>query len=288
VDEAVRVVTAFEDVRRYLGAARHASPDELGPLHRKHILEPQWQDCAAGGELEEYAARAVCEPIRDLDALEASLAQLEGSGVEGIAERAWAGAHAALPGPSTTIWVLPADPGNIFIRDFMRGVQATTAGAGKIWLHLSPPGDWRTLIPPAIAHEHHHSVWLHRHCHGADWKFLLNYLVFEGRACAFSRMLYGQARQPWTETLNPQQEAEVWQAMKPQLPSHSEQVMVKFMFGGVEGVPLLAGYTVGDRIVRAFLAGHPGLDVDTWTAMDADELLAASGYDGPPRDPQAR
>jgi uncharacterized protein YjaZ len=151
-----------------------------------------------------------------------------------------------------------------------------------MWLQLAPVEGWMQRIAPGIAHEHHHSVWLHRHSQGDRSFYLLNYLVLEGRACAFAQMAYPGTPQPWTQTMTAEQEQQVWAAMKPQLESTSEQAMGAFVFGGANGLPPLCGYVIGYHIVRRFLSGHPDVSLEQWTAMDARDLLAASGYDGMP------
>jgi len=54
--------------------------------------------------------------------------------------------------------------------------------------------------------------------------------------------------------------------------------MQGLMFGGTEGVPHWAGYTIGFQIVQSFLKGHPELNVSQWTAIPANELLMQAFY----------
>ncbi len=49
--------------------------------------------------------------------------------------------------------------------------------------------------------------------------------------------------------------------MQPHLASTDAQTMQALMFGGVDGVPRRAGYTIGFSLVQAYLEAHPGLSV---------------------------
>ncbi|GAG07257.1 unnamed protein product, partial [marine sediment metagenome] len=203
-----------------------------------------------------------------------------GSDVRGLVCEAFDQIAAALPGPPTTVWVLAGDPDDEFTTGLAGGVNGTTAGSGKIWLHLVPLAGWVDRIPAAMAHEHHHSVWLGRHYEGKECQALLNYLIMEGEACMFAGILYPTGPQPWTQALTCDQEQEAWERMKPDLGATSHEVMAAFMFGGVDGLPPFCGYTIGYHIIEAYLRQNPDAEVEGWTAMDANALLVQSGYDG--------
>jgi uncharacterized protein YjaZ len=152
------------------------------------------------------------------------------------------------------------------------------AGAGKVWLQITPEGAWREWLAYDFAHEYHHSVWTTRHFDPTRPFNLIRYLVFEGRSDALARLAYPARRAPWTDALTPTQEAAVWKAMQPHLQTTSFPVMRSFIFGGNGHIPRWAGYTVGFRLVQAFLKRHPDWPVERWTALDAHELLTESGY----------
>ncbi len=109
---------------------------------------------------------------------------------------------------------------------------------------------------------------------------MADYLVFEGRADSFARLIEpgGQAA-PWTSALTPRQESEAWRIIGRHLQATDPQLLQGLMYGGAEGVRRWAGYTVGFHIVQAFLQSHPDLNVREWTAIPADELVRQSGYD---------
>jgi uncharacterized protein YjaZ len=228
--------------------------------------------------LESFAAVRGLAPILNLDPLETAIAQLEVSDVDELVRKAFARADAALSGPPTTVWLLAGDSDDSFTTGMAGGVNATVAGVGKIWLHLVPIDGWTDRLPAAIAHEHHHSVWLSQHYRGQASETLLNYLVMEGQACVFAELLCPSAPQPWAHALTREQEQEVWRRMEPNLRSSSHEVMAAYMFGDVEGLPPLCGYTIGYMIVQACLRRCPDMGIEDWTAMDGDAMLAQSRY----------
>jgi hypothetical protein len=263
-------------------AFRAAPGSDARALHMEHVVKPHWPQVGAGGELERFSLARAMTPITNVEALARVAEGLRGCQIGDVARDAYGRVCEVLPGPATTVWLLAGDPDDAFVTGFMGGVMGTVAGSGKIWLQVVPRDGWMQAIPPGIAHEHHHSVWLHRHFDRERSGYLLNYLILEGRACAFAEMMYPGTSQPWTQTMTGEQERQVWASMRPHLASTSEQLMGAFMLGDVNELPPLCGYGIGYHIVRRFLARHPETLLDEWTAMDARELLAASGYKGEP------
>jgi len=107
---------------------------------------------------------------------------------------------------------------------------------------------------------------------------MADYLVFEGRADSFARLIDPQHRAPWTNALTPQQERVAWRTIERNLQSTAPSLLQGLMFGGAQGLRPWAGYTIGFHIVQAFLKGHPDLGVSQWTAIGAGELLKQASY----------
>lgn len=280
--QALNILAAFDHQLRYVDACRKDAAADRHAAHAELVVKPHWSQVGAGGELERFALPRAMTPIANVEALASAIESLRQSQVVDSVRDAFATISGVLPGPPTTIWLLAGDPDDRFLTEFMGGMMGTVAGSGKIWLQLVPRDGRIPRVALAIAHEHHHSVWLHRHFQGAASIFLLNYLILEGRACAFAEMMCPGTPQPYTQTMNVEQERQVWAMMKPQLQSVSEQILGAFILGGVNDLPPLCGYAIGYHIVRRFLARHPEMPLDEWTAMDAQDLLAAGGYEGEP------
>jgi uncharacterized protein YjaZ len=274
----ITIVPVYEGMASYVEAARTAPPSDLGALFQAHVVTPYWASCAAGGEYTALAQQAVASPITDLSGLAEAVAGLTRAELRQELQAAFETVSALLPGPHTTVCVLAADPQQTLVRDSLHGILGFAAGAGKIWLQITAEGEWREWLAYVFAHEYHHSVWTARHFAPARPFDLIRYLVFEGRADAFARLAYPDRRAPWTDALTPAQEAAVWKAMQPHLQTTSFPVMRSFIFGGNSHMPRWAGYTVGFRLVQAFLTRHPDWSVERWTALDGHELLKESGY----------
>jgi uncharacterized protein YjaZ len=275
------VIPVYEGMDSYAEAVRATSHPDWNALFRKYVVDPYWQDCAAGGDL--LNKDAATTPIKDIDYLTTAVGILRESNVEQIVQGALQKAAKALPGPNTTVCILVADSQPTFVKDYMNGVLGSNVGAGKIWLQIYPSGSWRDWVPYAVAHEYHHSVWINRHGSQFETADLVDDLVVEGKADSFARLLYPDAHAPWTEALTPEQEQNQWQAMQKYLHARSSDTQQKFMFGGLVGsnhVPLWTGYTIGFHIVQSYLHEHPDVTIAEWTMMDAHDLLDQSGYAG--------
>jgi uncharacterized protein YjaZ len=272
------VVPVYEGTALYVEAARTASPGDLGELFHQYVVTPYWGCCATGGETITLAQQAVAPPITDLSGLAQAVAGLKRADLRRDLQVAFDTVSAILPGPHTTVCVLAADPRRTFVRDSPHRVLGFTAGAGKVWLQITPEGAWRECLACVFAHEYHHSVWTPWHLALARPFDLIRHLVFEGRADSFARLAYPDYQAPWTDALTPAQEAAVWKTMQPHLQTTSFPVMRRFIFGGNGHIPRWAGYTVGFRLVQTFLKRHPDWPVERWTVLEAHELLQESGY----------
>lgn len=96
-----------------------------------------------------------------------------------------------LPGPSTKILFIPANPEHREIfESYGVGINAVTTGKGKIIVSIDPTiDDWQQLLPYTLAHEYHHSVWTSRNFETSDFT-PLEYLILEGRADSFAKELF--------------------------------------------------------------------------------------------------
>ena len=270
------IISTYEGLTAYVEAARAASNIGLNALFRQYVVAPYWEDCADGTENMNREKDSIT-PIKDMDYLTSAVAIPRDSNVEQMVEEALQKSAKVLSGPNTTVCIIVADPQSTFVRDYMNGVSGSTVRAGKIWLEIYPNGDWRDWIPYTLAHEYHHSVWMDRQGRQSKLSDMVDYLVSEGRADSFARLVYPNVAAPWTEALTPEQEMTQWRAMQQSLDARAPATHRKFMFGGSD-VPRWTGYTIGFHIVQSYLQKNPQVPVDEWTTMDAHELLDESGY----------
>jgi uncharacterized protein YjaZ len=275
-------ISVYEGMSKYVEAARSDPGVDLNELFQKYIIDVYWKECAGGGEYVFLGEDAFKDPIKDLDGLEEEITLLRSSGIEDIVEEALKHASAMLDGPDTTVCIATLNPENTFVREYMNGVTGRTVGSGKILAQVSIQDDWQNWVAYLIAHEYHHSVWTSLHYERNEGNDLLNYLVFEGRADSFARLVYPDIEAPWIDALTPEQEAQQWRKMESQLSITDYGIKQRYMFGDGRSVPLWSGYTIGFHIVQSYLRQSPETTLSEWTAMDAWEILEQSGYSGEP------
>lgn len=269
----VTVISMYEGMAAYVEAAAADPNADLQALWTEKVIDPYWKDCTEGARYLDYAP-PLRDAITDLAALRAGVAALRAASVDAAVRTAAEKAAAMVSGPPTTVCIATVDPSWTYLQ-MMHGVGGFTPGPGKVWLTILPEGDWQEWIAYGVAHEYHHSAWM---AGSREVEDLADYLVFEGRADSFARLVAPGLEAPWTSALTPQEEREAWRALEGQLGSTDAEVPRSMTFGGVDGMPRWAGYRIGFRVVQAYLAAHPDVSVSEWTALPATELIRQAGY----------
>lgn len=276
----VELCPVYIHIPDYVACARHVPEDDLRGLYHRLFVEPYWVRCTDG--LDHLGARYARESTRrcvtDLDAFARFGEALEGGDFGNLVVKVLQDCDARLFGPDTTAYLMAQNPRNtVFQREGWQG-SGVCAGAGKLWLYVAPVGNWAAQVPFLVAHEYHHSVWTHRH--NPDPTFnLLEYIVFEGRANVFADLVSAGVRPAFLQELDEDMLRRAWREMQPHLHERDPAVQQAFIFGDESrGIPSLGGYMVGYALVQSFLARHPGMSVDEWTALDAALLAGDSGY----------
>ncbi|HEV7675796.1 MAG TPA: DUF2268 domain-containing putative Zn-dependent protease [Candidatus Angelobacter sp.] len=273
----VTILNTDHYLQQYLDAARNRPATEYAALYAKYVYGPVLKACGEGGEYYEYGKYNLTRPIANLGALARELAALRRAHFFGRIEAALRKSARLLPGPDTTVYVLAADPDAAYIRTDLHGTAGYTFGAGKILLQVAPTADWQEWLPYTVTHEYHHSAWTWKHYADQPSWPLLHGILFEGKADVFAHTVFPKQTATWANTLAPVQEASVWQKMKPELASTDFRANDKFLFGR-EGVPKLAGYTIGFHIVESYIKNHPAATIEEWSALNEQQLLDQSGY----------
>lgn len=272
------IIPGYEGMASYVEAAKSDPDADLEELYREYVVDPYWEECAAGGEYRILAERAIANPIEDIDDLAKNVTTIAETEIEQIVVEALEKSADVLPGPHTTVCIYASDPQLSWGR--MRGVRGFTAGTGKIWIQLSPEKDWLEWIPYTVAHEYHHSVWTENHFKWYKKSNLLNYLIFEGRADSFAHYLYPDKLASWTTAISIDEEERQWEELRENLEKTEQEQKRDFMFGNrIRSIPTWTGYTIGFHIVQLYIENHPNVSIEEWTAMGADELFKESGYD---------
>ena len=277
-EQEFTIISGYEGMAAYVEAVKSDPDADLDDLYQKYVVDPYWKDCASGGEYRTLAKRATANPIKDLNGLSENISAIEDANIEQIIEEALRKSSVKLPGPDTTVCIFAIDPDLSWER--MHGVTGFTAGAGKIWIQLSPEKEWLDWIPYTIAHEYHHSVWTHQYFKWFKKFTLLDYLIFEGRADSFAHLIYPDKIAPWTTAISSYQETRQWEKISEDLEITDLEKQRKYMFGDrSDSIPIWTGYTIGFHIVQQFLENHPEMSIEEWTGMNAREIFEASGYE---------
>lgn len=263
-----RVVAVFEGMARYAEAVAADPRSDRAALWKREVLDPYWGACAEGARYLDYGP-SLQTPIADVESLKAAGDTLRASSIENDVRAALQTANDLLPGPATTVCIMAGDTASGYLRD-LHGVGGFTPGAGKVWLTILPEGDWKEWVIHAVAHEYHHSVWMAGDREIAD---LSDYLVFEGRADSFARLVDPERQPPWTDAFGEADERRAWETLRAHLASTDAPTMQALMFGGVNDVPRWTGYTIGFRLVQAYLKAHPDISVREWTDLSSSEFI---------------
>ena len=237
----------------------------------------EWRtQCLAGGEFAEVALGSAPDAQMSADERRAQAAKFDQLAFVRLATNAWVKANAALPQGLIRLCVDLTPVADGFTRDVMRGVNAVTAGHGLIILRIHHDADWRASLPYVLAHELHHSYWAEHHFDGAKPFTLADYLVLEGRADYFAGTLFTHPA-PWTSAVDDRSYPAVWAALAKRLGATEWESLRGAMFGGQDGLPMWAGYSVGYRLVRQRMARAPKLDLKAMSAAPASEFMPPAG-----------
>jgi uncharacterized protein YjaZ len=240
----------------------------------RHI-EQEFKDCAEFPFLIE-TLKAKIEPDRKL---EEEMDIFRTIDFEHIVESTFRSVVDELPGPDTKILFFPSNPAyKEILESYGVALHAVTPGAGKIIVTINPTiENWQGLLPYALAHEYHHSVWIWRNFERSDLT-LLEYLLLEGRADAFAFELFPNRHHPFINALNEEQEKRIWKSIKPELHIRDSELNDKIM-SGTKDIPTGSGYSIGFSIIKSFKAKNPQIGDKELIDMTPNQILLLSKYD---------
>lgn len=181
-----------------------------------------------------------------------------------------------------TIALYPLSTENTIVAERQNGVVGSCE-FGNILVNINPLAkDWIKWVPYVIAHEYHHSVWGHNNIvlKGKYRRDFLTYLLNEGQADTFAKMLYKDLKPTWNNPIPKQQEMEIWKIVRHHLASFDPEIHSRFMFGDEQkGIPWCAGYLIGSNIIGKYFEKNPQKSFMDLINMESEEILSESGYD---------
>jgi len=141
------------------------------------------------------------------------------------------------------------------------GMGGLTLGPNDVEIAVDPgfPGLAEALpehLPQLVAHELHHCVrWQGL---GYPYATLLEALATEGLADHFAVELLAAPIPPWSDAFAESETAFYLARARPELDSPTYDHPAWFLGARPADLPRWTGYTVGFRLVRDYLEGHPG------------------------------
>jgi len=290
----ITVVPAYRVVRHFVREVQGLPWEEaLTALERRLWRYLVTLLAGVPGPLAETGVRTALVQLGDPDlpALDAALQALDQPSAKEVAETVLARCAEALPRPdlNARVLLLPGDGESRTLTRVMRGVLAMTLGSTVTLAFLWPVPGWEEWLAYALAHEYAHLVRNHLHPRGLvggrfvfaktnEPETLLDAIVAEGVADAFALSLYPEQNPPWVRALTPEDEVRLWPLVHRRLSLSDPAEIRRFVYGDGDRVPLWTGYTLGYRIVRAYLERHPHAYPADLVAVPARTLYSASGF----------
>jgi hypothetical protein len=193
----------------------------------------------------------------------------------------------ALHAPPTTITIELG--GNVVPETGVGGGVDRRDGAVSVTVALKDRAAFRKAllerVPVTMAHELNHAKRMLEagQCWSAEFSTMSEALICEGLGDSFAREIYPDRPTPHSDALSRDQEARMWTKIEPKLDDRlTPQGFFAWFASRTGAIPRWTGYTIGFHIVRSYLRSHPGRSAVDITLMDADEIVADSGYDGRP------
>ncbi len=188
---------------------------------------------------------------------------------------------AVLPGPITHVYLIP------WYTTTFSGASTENAILIPYWelqpLNRALPRDgsaWSSMAPWALDHEYLEVSRYQRLGEGNAYLTLLGNLVTDGMADSFAAAMEGQTAYA-DFLLLPDQERALWARIAPTVDQVANPLQRAVMLGDpAHGIPTDAGYCIGYHIVQGYLTRHPGTTFPRLAGMDAETIVAGSGYNG--------
>ena len=231
------------------------------------------------------------DPQRLIEALD----EMEEASPKTVVENALAACARSLPRPdlNTRVFLLPGDGESRVLVHQMKGVLGFSLGAQAMMVFLWPTSGWQTWLTYTVTHEYVHLVrnlLFPRGLSGGKFIYtktqepetLLDALVAEGLADVFATGEFPRVTPPWTDALAPEVEGRLWPRIHRRLGVSDPNEIRRVLFGDGDRMPLWAGYTIGFRIVKGYLASNPSAQPASLIGAPAAAIFRGSGYEPTP------
>lgn len=280
----LKIISAYKGMLKYVEIAKVTDKIDRKKMWSEFVIEPYWNEWAAGQFNEDKMKQQLANPIQDIDRLEHEVKLLMTSNIEQQIEEAFQKIFQILPSPepgkTVCIYV------NTEFNESVHGVVGSCVG-DNILIQVNPVIiRWQNYLPWVLAHEHHHCIWGYNYYYlqGNGKHDFLTAIITEGEADSFGQAICPDLLPPlWVRVLSIEQELEQWNKLKEFLSNDdSMELHNRFFFGDAKtNTPPSVGYTIGFNIVQSYVKYHPEISFIELVKKDAHEILYESGYNKP-------
>ncbi len=223
-----------------------------------------------------------------LEQLEAADAWMAGNEALAVAAGRFDAFNGRIPFDTAEGWLMLADPArpNPFERGYTGAIDwMQPRFIAQFW---EPNEHNLPRLPGLVAHEMHHLIRLRAFPWDMQKTTVADYIIVEGTAEVFAASLFGEQAVGYFITEFDDREFEqARRLIGAGLHETGFNVIRSYIFGDalaersgytpLGGMPTYGGYTVGYRVVQAFLE-RTGLSIEEATFLPANEIVERSGF----------
>lgn len=225
----------------------------LAPMHDKYFLENGLSPDQNPGSLVSKGDTIGLDSV--IGVIETSKTYIEQKVASALAD-----CRGYLKNDSITIYIGVADKGMHKVVRTMGGINSWTTGSKVINIIIdAKTSGWMDMLQYCVAREYNHAFsWEKMHQGAILAMDLLDRIIAEGKADAYSHLLYPDVKCAWDTALSDDGIKYQWSRMKMEMRSEDYYMIQGIMFGS-DNYPMWTGYNVGLAIVQSALKNNPTL-----------------------------
>jgi len=271
-EQEFKIYTYYDEFEGFLESAKK-QPDNIDRLYEEAIVKPVSSDMGIP-RLKHW----MLTPPKDVEAMEELMGNLteKKTLINELVIEALKESSDLLPGEDKFIYVLPSTPQN---KSALKTVGYVTGEAFNKYtmIIMVDPSFLDIDIKHTIAHEYHHLVAMESEVGDT----LIESVILEGKAEAFSKKMYPNIDVPWVKPLTGYYKEESWKIFNENLDSVDYEVWADFFYGNrSKGILPWTSYKIGYEIMESFLIENPDVSLEEWTKMPAEDIYAKSNFKG--------
>ncbi|MCA1054260.1 DUF2268 domain-containing protein [Rossellomorea aquimaris] len=276
--QTLTVIPLYDHILDYTSEAKGKTKEEKKALYLEKVILP-FQEIAEEHGIDTRANYlAFLNGDTDIDQLEKNTIALlkKQDEMETLVKEAFTKSSEELPGKDKSMFLVPVNVEFSSIIKKMEGSTGVTFTEDFMLLQTDPSYK-KDAFKNTVAHEYFHSVDMEDQSDGQSTVF--DFIVMEGKADSFARIIYPDHISPWTEPLSAAEKEKVFDHLSGNLDSFDLKEY-QTLFAGVpsKGIPLWSNYRIGFEIMQDYLSSHPDMTPKEWVLTSSKETLENSPY----------